>query len=235
MSKVFGLQGFLRGKLGNTVFAIRNGEQIARQYNPNPANPKSVTQTANRARLKLLSQLGAALQPVIAVPRVGMVSPRNGFTQANYPYTTFAVDNASISLASIQLTKSSVPLGQMNIDADLPDTITVNFSDNLSSSVDAVTYVMLRRTTDEKVAVVTSKLVSKPGEAGTFETTFPKYNADIAVLAYGIRYNTSAARVVFGNLTAPSAEAVAKLFANRTLTASDVTMTKTVGLYVPQA
>lgn len=235
MAKVYGLNGYLRGKLGNTVFAIRNGEQLSRQYNPNPMNPKSAIQTANRAKLKLLSQLSAALQPVIAIPRVGMVSPRNGFTQANYPYTAFAGDNASIDLADVQLTKSSVGLSGFSADRTGGAGIAVAMDESIAASNDAVVYVVLRRTDASKVEVASSMLVREAGAAGTFAATLPYQDGDIAVCAYGIRYNTVAARSAFGNLNVPSALGVAKLFANRVLTESDATMTETRGLFMAAA
>lgn len=235
MAKVYGLNGYLRGKLGNTVFAIRNGEQLSRQYNPNPMNPKSATQTENRAKLKLLSQLGAALQPVIAIPRVGMVSPRNGFTQANYPYTAFAGENASIDLADIQLTKSAVALSGFSADRTGGNGIAVVLDENVAASNDAIVYVVLRRTDASKVAVASSLLVREAGIDGTFPATLPYQDGDIAVCAYGIRYNTVAARTAFGNLTAPSALGVAKLFASRVLTESDATMSETRGLFMTAA
>lgn len=235
MSKVYGINGFLRGKLGNTVFAIRNGEQIARQYNPNPMNPKSATQTANRARLKLLSQLSAALQPVIAIPRAGMMSPRNGFTQANYQYTAFAGDNASIDLADIQLTKSSVALSGFSADRTSGTGIAVLLDESVAASNDAVVYVVLRRTDASKVAVASSLLVKEAGTDGKFAATLPYQDGDIAVCAYGIRYNTVAARSAFGNLNVPSAIGVARLFASRTLTEGDATMSETRGLFMTAA
>lgn len=235
MAKVYGLNGYLRGKLGNTVFAIRNGEQISRQYNPNPMNPKSAEQTANRARLKLLSQIGAALQPVIAIPRMGMVSPRNGFTQSNYQYTAFAGENASIDLADIQLTKSSVALSGLSADRTSGTGISVRMLESVAASNDAVVYVVLRRTDAGKVAVASSLLVREAGADGTFAASLPYQDGDIAVCAYGIRYNTAAARTAFGNITVPSALGVAKLFASRTLTEGDATMTETRGLFMNAA
>lgn len=235
MAKVYGLNGYLRGKLGNTVFAIRNGEQMSRQYNPNPMNPKSAVQTANRAKLKLLSQLGAALQPVIAIPRMGMVSPRNGFTQANYQYTAFAGETASIDLADIQLTKSSVALSGLSADRTSGTGIAVSLLESVAASNDAVVYVVLRRTDANKVAVASSLLVREAGADGKFAATLPYQDGDIAVCAYGIRYNTVAARSAFGNINVPSALGVARLFANRTLTEGDATMTETRGLFMSAA
>ena len=40
-----------RGKVGSVVFAVTKGQQIARVYNPKPANPRSTGQQAQRALL----------------------------------------------------------------------------------------------------------------------------------------------------------------------------------------
>ena len=232
MSKVYGLQGYLVGKLGASVFAVRNGEQIARQYNPSPANPKTAGQIECRAKLKLLSQLSAALAGVIAIPRVGMKSPRNGFTAANYPYTTYGNNTASEDLADIQLTKSAKGLPGFAADRGSGTAIAVSLNESASSMNDAVVYVVLRRTDANKVAVASSLLVTTPGNDGLFAASLPMQTGDIAICAYGIKYNTAAARVAFGNLTAPSAQGVAQLFISRQLNAADATMTETRGLYM---
>lgn len=50
MAKLFGLNGYASGKLGNSILAIRAGQQVVRQYNPAPNNPKSEKQQAQRAK-----------------------------------------------------------------------------------------------------------------------------------------------------------------------------------------
>lgn len=232
MAKIYGLFGSMQGKVADVVMAVRNGEQIVRKYQPIVSNPKSEAQLVSRAKLKLLSQLGAALQPVIAIPRVGMVSPRNGFTQANYPITNFEEGKAKIMLSGIQLTKSSVPIGPLIANRDDGKAIYVGFNAYIKDSVDAVVYVLLNRTEDNRVTIVTSKMVSDAGAQGNFETTLRMTTGDIAVLAYGIRYNTVAARIAFGNITVPDALDVAHLVTSRTLTEKDATMTETVGVYM---
>lgn len=235
MAKIYGLFGSMQGKVADVVMAVRNGEQIVRKYQPIVSNPKTAAQIATRAKLKLLSQLGAALQPVIAIPRVGTVSPRNGFTQANFPVTTFGSDKATIHLEDIQLTKSSVSIGQFVADRDGGNAINASFLGDISASVDAVVYVVLRRTEDSKVMVATSKLVTEAGVQGNFETTLPLITGEIAVLSYGIRYNTVAAKVAFGNIDVPGgATSVANLLASRVLGQSDATLSKTFGVYLTE-
>lgn len=48
MSKDNMLLGYARGKVGSLVFARRDGQQITRAYNANPANPRTIGQSAQR-------------------------------------------------------------------------------------------------------------------------------------------------------------------------------------------
>lgn len=51
MAKFNGLFGKLRGKYGGGVFAVTKGQNIFREYNGQPANPRSYAQQAQRALL----------------------------------------------------------------------------------------------------------------------------------------------------------------------------------------
>lgn len=51
MAKINGLFGKMRGKYGGGVFAVIKGQNILREYNPEPANPRSYAQQAQRALL----------------------------------------------------------------------------------------------------------------------------------------------------------------------------------------
>ena len=76
MGKVTSLYGKTMGKSGSVVFSTSGGFTIAREYNPHVANPISPSQVNQRARMKLMSQLSAALSPVIAMTKEGLVSKR---------------------------------------------------------------------------------------------------------------------------------------------------------------
>lgn len=43
--------GKVRGKLGDTVLQVLKGQQVSKAYNPNPANPRSTGQMAQRVKL----------------------------------------------------------------------------------------------------------------------------------------------------------------------------------------
>lgn len=57
MAKMYGITGNLSGKMGNVVFSVRSGTQIARQYQPIVSNPKSTGQRLQRAKANLVGQI----------------------------------------------------------------------------------------------------------------------------------------------------------------------------------
>lgn len=216
----------MTGKLANTVMVVRNGEQIARAYQPVIANPNTDGQIAARAKLKMMSQLSAVLAPAIAIPREGAVSSRNLFTKLNYPAATYAGNEASIELADVKLTKSVVGLPQV-VATRGTDGVNVYISAQPGyQSLSRVVYVALAKQPDGTLRYAGSMVSSNAG-TGNFQVEFPNTNEETVYYAYGVRDNTEAARVAFGNLEAITAETVAKLLVTRTLLESDVTVTET--------
>lgn len=232
MAKIYGLQGYLQGKLGSTVFAIRNGQQLARQYNPSVSNPKTAAQVSNRAKLKLLSQLSQAVSKVIAIPRRGMQSPRNIFTKANYEYVGYANGTASIPMADILLTNSYAGLVGFRADRTSGNAIHVELMESVANNWDKIVYVVLKKTESQQIMPATSLVVDVPGENGVFPADLDMVSGAISVHAYGVRLNTIASRVAFSNLRAPRAEEVAKIVTNRTYSEGDMNLSETRGLYL---
>ncbi len=227
MAKVYGLNGYLRGKLGNTVFAIRNGEQMSRQYNPNPMNPKSAVQTANRAKLKLLSQLSAVMAPVIAIPRQGMLSPRNLFTQVNYPAATFTNETASINLTAVSISRGILALPELQVSRQ-DGVLSVSLLSTFGVNVNRVVYAMFVKQNDGTLRYGSSQVVSAAGTSSNYNADFQVgATSNVVVYAYGVRDNTNAARIAFGNMQVLTAETVAKLVVARTLLETDITLTET--------
>lgn len=225
----------MTGKLADTVMSVRNGEQIARKYQPVVYNPSSTAQVAQRAKLKLLSQLSAVLGSRIAIPKVGAVSARNLFTKVNFPITSYADSQATIDLTAVQLTKSAVSLPPISAtrNAQNPSQIDVSLS-RRDADVSRVVYVALFKENDGRIRYADSVVVEDAGDAGVFNTTMtPGANRAVVVLAYGVRDNTDAARAKFGNLTVVTSEVVAKIVVTRSLTDADITLTETVGADVP--
>lgn len=218
----------MTGKLADTVMSVRNGQQIARKYQPVVFNPNTPAQIAQRAKLKLITQLSAVMAPVIAIPRVGGVSSRNLFTKKNFSLASYSNNEATINLNGIQLTSSSV---------GLPSVTAVRLENGIRAvlnqpieNIDRVVYAMFAKGSDNKLRLVDSQIATQQGSAESpWNVTFPAVADEVVVLAYGVRLNTETARAKFGNISVTPAEQIAKLIVTRTLTENDITPTETRG------
>ena len=218
----------MTGKLADTVMSVRNGEQIARKYQPVVYNPSTPNQVAQRAKLKLLSQLSAVLAPAIAIPREGSVSSRNKFTKVNFGLTTFADNQADISLSSVKLTTGIVGFPSLSATRSaLKVTLALTAP---AYNFDKVVYVSVAKQEDNELRLLNTTVCDTPGANFDFEKEIELgTNGPIVVYAYGIRFNTETAKTKYGDITAEQAETVAKLISNRVLTESDITLSETVG------
>lgn len=231
--KLQGIVGKGSGKLGASVFTIRRGEQIVRVYTDKVFNPQTKSQSDQRAKFKLMSQLAAVMSPVIAMPSIGNVSSRNRFMKENIGLATFVEGQAQVTLADIKLTKSVLALpgisatrGQNNISVTLT---------GIPQGIARVVYAVFAKQADEKLRLAGTKTVSGTGSQ-TFSTTIDITGTDeLVVYAYGVRDNTDAARAVFADMQVVTAETIAKLIVTRALTEVDVTLTETVGVVVERA
>ena len=67
MAVIHTILGPMRGRIGSMVFRQNKGQQIAQQYQPLVANPRSALQQSNRARFVALIAFGRLLRPLIAI------------------------------------------------------------------------------------------------------------------------------------------------------------------------
>lgn len=113
--KLTSLVGTGSGRLGGSVWAVRNGQQIVRAFQPKVLNPKSIGQRMQRAKWKAVVQLSSVLGDVVypfketAGPGV---SARNAFVSSllRSEYVTFdeANNQAVINPAGIKLSPSNI-------------------------------------------------------------------------------------------------------------------------------
>lgn len=233
MAKIYGLFGSMTGKLADVVMSVRNGEQIARKYQPVVFNPSTPAQIAQRAKLKLISQLSAVMAPVIAIRRQGSVSSRNLFTKLNIRKATYGEDTASVNLESVSLTNSIVSLPDVVVSRDAgTGRLTANMSAT-PSGMSRIIYAFFVKQPDETLRLVNTQVVSSAPWAS--EAVEAATALEYVVYAYGVRDNTDNARAVFGSMETVTAEQVAKLVVSRTLTEVDVTLTETKATTVPVA
>ena len=227
MAKIYGLFGSMKGKVGDVVMSVRNGNQIVRKYQPMVYNPSTQGQVAARAKLKLISQLSAQMGSVIAMPRVGIVSPRNLFTKVNYPLVSFVnstdPQKAQVELSAIKLTKSNVFLPPVQVTLE-ENIATTQLSEN-ADDLDRVIYCFFIVTPSNGLRLASAQIVTT---GPTFQKRGPiNLEEKYVVYAYGIRLNSDTARAKFAEITTDDATLVASLVSSRVLNENDITLTET--------
>lgn len=228
MAKLVGLFGKASGKKGDAVLAVRNGEQIMRQWNPIVKNPNTSRQLNARAKMKLMSQLSAVMESLIAIDPIKAASPRNIFVKTNYGLVSFDGEVAYVLLKNIQLTNSAAGFPDFSADRTKPEEISVFLTESNTNKFDAVVYAALIINDDGSMRVWDSTVVTDPGDSRIFRGSLAYCLDPIVIYAYGINYNDSRASDVFNNIIGESASFVAALIVNHSqkMVGSTVSMTK---------
>lgn len=225
--KQYGILGKGSGKLGSSVFAISGGEQIVRQYNPVVSNPNTAAQVAQRAKLKLMSQIAADLAPILAIPKDGLKSTRNIFVSRNIGFATYEDNEAQIDVQKLQITAGTSYLPQVLVNSEATG-LQVRLSVSVPEGIDKVVYILL--TTDEsyQLRVLDSIVVEDEGGDLNFPGEFHSELDAGFVLAYGIKTTTAQAGVGYADYEADTATAVANLVTSRKMknAASSLTVTR---------
>ena len=216
-------------RIGNVVMASYGGETIARQYNPEVTNPNTEAQQDTRSRFKLMSQLGAVMSPVIAIRKQGLVSARNKFTKINYPLTSFDGSSATILLNSVQITESNRSFVGFNADRT-GNKMVLKLDSDATELYDRVVYTAYRKTDYGDLIPLGDKVVDKPGANGLFEAEMEKTTEATVIYAYGIKAASERLKTKFQNMTAASAERVARLVVSSQENYIDSQITQTAGL-----
>ena len=227
--KLNGFVGTGTGKLGSSVFAVNAGEQIVRQYQPVVANPNTEAQVENRAKLKLASQLAAALAPVIAIPKKGMKSSRNLFISKNYRFMSASNASAQCSYENIQITNGSAALPQLTVNRAADNALTVALADNAGASVSRVVYALFRKSDEQQLEYIKSVVATSAGADGTYQASLGEQAGELVIYAYGMKDISAKASALYGELTVNNGEDIARLVISRTINSEDFALTKTRG------
>lgn len=227
--KLNGIGGTGSGKLGAYVWSVNSGEQVVRQYQSKVTNPSTPAQVNQRASLKLMSQLAAAMAPVIVIPKQGMVSARNRFISKNFDYVVATDGTAQVTYENLQITAGNVGLPSISATrAEGATTISVSLSAAPASDISRVVYAMFKKTQGQ-LEYVASRVVTTRGESNNFPASFPVSSGDIVLFAYGMKDLNSNATAKFANYNVASASDIARLVANRSIAVSDFSFTQTRG------
>lgn len=177
MAKVVGLIGSASGKVGNVVYAVTNGIQTARVYQPVVANPKTKGQTDQRAKMSLAGRLSAIL-PSMAIdgmPGANLREKRGAFIKSVIRVSTINADMAKVEPSGLVLSVGRVQVYQR-----------------------AVTVTATAGAADGRVVTVA---VSQTAAAGDISSRPANYRERLVVLAVnGVTSNYDYARVVDANL-----------------------------------
>lgn len=228
------LFGKINGKVGSVVFSTSGGSIIAREYNPNVANPNTMAQINQRARMKLMSQLSAALSPVLAMTKDGLVSKRNKFTKLNFPASYALNGVAQITYENVQITEGNTALPALAA-AGVINTnkmeLQAAFQQAPTATINRMVYCLFRKSNEGKLEYIFSQIVSQ--RTGTdpmifFPVVFQDLPiAEYVLFAYGMSDTSERATATYGNLNVVTASDLAKLVATRAISFSDYQFTQT--------
>lgn len=228
------LFGKVNGKIGSVIFSTSGGSIIAREYNPNVANPSTMAQVNQRARMKLMSQLSASLSPVIAMTKDGLVSKRNKFTKVNFPASYALNGVAQITYENVQITEGNSALPALTAAGQVSGEnmqLGVGLLVNPSATINRVVYCLFKKTAEGKLEYIASQIVSirqESAEAAYFVATFPNMPiAEYVIFAYGMSDTSERAAASYGNLNVVTASDLARLVATRAISFSDYQFTQT--------
>lgn len=234
MGKVTSLYGKTMGKIGSIVFSTSGGYTIAREYNPHVANPNTMAQINQRARMKLMSQLSASLSPVLAMTKDGLVSKRNKFTKMNFPASYALNGVAQITYENVQITEGNTSLPALIAAGDISNdhmNLRVGISMNPTTSINRVVYCLFRKTNEGKLEYVASSIITTregPTAVIWFAADFNTLPiAEYVVFAYGMSDTSERATATYGNLNVVTASDLARLVATRAISFSDYQFTQT--------
>ena len=226
--KMNGFAGMGTGKLGTSIWTVNAGTQIVRQYQPLVANPSTDTQVGQRARFKLMSQLAAAMAPVIAIPKDGMLSPRNQFIKLNFSNTFEAEGTAEVDVDSLKITKSALSMVPLALNWRSSGFLDCKLASAAPANITSVVYAIFEKTTDNKLALVREETVTTPGADRLFAVQPNVGNINLVVYCYGIIAASEEGAAKFASYTVEPTTSVASLISTRRLTTADIKWTDTV-------
>lgn len=217
------LQGFAgkgTGKLGASVWTVRKGVQVVREYTDKVSNPNTPAQVGQRAKFKLLTQLGAV------VAGDGMFfrnlnpgeSMRNAFMRANMPAVTLSPtgDVALLNVGAVVLTDghTTAPTATFNRSTGV---LNVDLAAEAMRDIAGIGYAVM--TLPEVGRVIGYSARAEKAEEGTsIEVNIIAPAALINktnVLIWGYRFADAAARAKYEAISAAEAADVVALEFNR--------------------
>lgn len=228
--KIYSLDGKGSGKVGGSVYYVNRGVQVRREYTAAVTNPSTDAQVGQRSRFKLASQVSASLSDVIAIPRVGIVSPRNAFVKLNMPYFYAEPAGAFVSYDALQLTRGNIGLPDVVASRNNSNELSVYLAQPVSPSISFVVYNVFNVLADGVLTFAASTIVSTQTNRSVAPATIEGVSGALVIYAYGFSLTNAKAMAKYGRYSVSSGLDVARLVSSRTLDKQDIRFSITSGL-----
>lgn len=200
------------GKVGGLVFQVNSGVQIVKEKPEHVSNPSTEAQVAQRAKLKLMSQLAADMKNAIAMKKDGLVSPRNKFIARNIGFAQYGAGTAEVEAARLQITDGSAFISAIGTTSTAAGDVTVKCSQSEFRNYDQVVYNLFRVEDDGQFAFLGQEIVDDPGRDGLFPATVNLPAGEYLVLGYGMKEKETSKGSKYGdyevNYSASKAELI---------------------------
>lgn len=230
------LQGFVgkgSGKLGASVWTVRKGVQVVREYTNKVSNPNTPAQVGQRAKFKVLTQLAAV------VAGDGMFfrnlkageSMRNAFVRANMGAVELAPtgDVALLNVSEVVLTDghTTAPSASFN---RTTGTVSVDLSASAMSDIMGIGYAVITLPEVGRVIGYSARAEKAEGETA-ITTTIVAPSAlmnKTNVLVWGYRFADETARAKYEDIAAAETVDVVALEFDRMLREGLIEPTQTI-------
>lgn len=230
------LQGFVgkgTGKLGASVWTVRKGVQVVREYTDKVTNPNTPAQVGQRAKFKLLTQLGAV------VAGAGMFfrnlnageSMRNAFMRANMGAVELSPtgDVALLNVSEVVLTDghTTAPSASFNRTSGI---MSVDLSAAAMADIMGIGYAVITLPDVGRVIGYSARAEKAEGQTAITATIVApsalmnKTN----VLVWGYRFADAAARAKYEAIAAAETADVVALEFDRMLREGLIEPTQTI-------
>ena len=254
MAKLFGLNGYVSGKLGNNVLAVTNGIQVVKQYQPVVSNPKSYLQSIQRAKGNLAGRV-SGFTPKAAIYGLGKnARTRRGeflrnllksatTSKSGNDYTAKIADEKVIFSKGSVVTSVITPT--FNVGLNLADITLTGVStnalpaDEYAARQTRIVAMVYDAANGDLVEVVT-KMATKPAQGGTAITELAiAHPSGYDIVFYAIPMSTADGSSVSIDTSIASKsddEIAAILSANRNAVVFDYGQSYVLGqaFYTPQ-
>lgn len=229
MAIVNSILGKMTGKIGSLVLANSGGSVIAREYNPNVSNPNTTKQVDQRAKLKLMSQIAAALAPVIVIPKEGLKSSRNLFIKKNFKSVDAESGVAQVTYENLQITAGNAAIPAIHVLRSQQAGIQVYLEDRCDAAISRVVYILYKKTSEQTLQYMQSVIAENATTEGNFPATLLYVEGDVVVFAYGMKDLNGKASAKYSDYNVQSGLDIAELTMSRQMSLKDYQFTATRG------